>query len=119
MPPATTIQQPPAPTALVPLHLIRTETVLSRFPIHNLSKKGRVQIAITQKNAQGEIELYWKVSPNGDFGAPRQLAYKLDTLIINRRLDTLGRPLPKVIRLDTFKQICAYLEVTEGGENQQ
>ena len=115
MPPATTIQHPPAPTALVPLNLIRTETVLSRFPIHNLSKKGRVQIAITQKNAQGEIELYWKVSPNGDFGAPRQLAYKLDTLIINRRLDTLGRPLPKVIRLDTFKQICAYLEVTEGG----
>ena len=115
MPPATTIQHPPASTTLMPLNLIRTETVLSRFPIHNLSKKGRVQITITQKNAQGEIELYWKVSPNSDFGAPRQLAYKLDTLIINRRLDALGRPLPKVIRLDTFKQICAYLEVTEGG----
>lgn len=42
-----------------PLNIIRTETVLSRFPIHHLSKKGRTQITITQKNAQGEIELYW------------------------------------------------------------
>jgi hypothetical protein len=105
----------PGTAPLAPLNIIRTETVLSRFPIHNLSKKGRTQIAITQKNAQGEIELYWKVSPNGDFGVPRQLAYKLDTLIINRRLDALGRPLPKVIRLDTFKQMCTYLDIAEGG----
>lgn len=108
-------QEDPEPTPSAPLTIIRTETVLSRLPIHNLSKKGRVHIQITQKNAQGEIELYWKVSPNLDFGAPRQLAYKLDTLIINRRIDELGRPLPKVIRLDSFKQIGKNLDVSEGG----
>lgn len=108
-------QKAPEPTPVAPLTIIRTETVLSRLPIHNLSKQGRVHIKITQKNAQGEIELYWKVSPNGDFGEPRQLAYKLDTLIINRRIDELGRPLPKVIRLDSFKQMCKNLDVTASG----
>jgi len=108
-------QEDPATVPLAPLTIIRTETVLSRLPIHNLAKKGRVQITITQKNAQGEIELYWKVSPNVDLGEPRQLAYKLDTLIINRRIDELGRPLPKVLRLDSFKQMCTNLDMTASG----
>jgi len=108
-------QEDPATVPLAPLTIIRTETVLSRLPIHNLAKKGRVQITITQKNAQGEIELYWKVSPNVDLGEPRQLAYKLDTLIINRRIDALGRPLPKVLRLDSFKQMCTNLDMTASG----
>ena len=92
-------------TALVPLNVIRTETVLSRLPIHNLSKKGQVQIHITVKNAQGQVELSWQVSPNLAFGAPRQLAYKLDTLVINKKLEELGRPLPKLIRLGSMRQI--------------
>jgi hypothetical protein len=49
---------------LAPLHVIRTETVLSRLPIHNLSKKGKVRIHISKKNERGELDLYWKVSPN-------------------------------------------------------
>ena len=108
-------QEDPATVPLAPLTIIRTETVLSRLPIHNLAKKGRVQITITQKNTQGEMELYWKVSPNVDLGEPRQLAYKLDTLIINRRIDDLGRPLPKVLRLDSFKQMCTNLDMTASG----
>ena len=87
------------------LNLIRTETVLSRLPIHNLSKKGNVQIQITQKHADGHTELYWQVAPNPAFGIPRQLAYKLDTLVINKKLDELGQPLPKLLRLDSLRQI--------------
>ena len=62
---------PPAdtpPTDLAPLSIIRTETVLSRLPIHNLSKKGRVNIHITQKNAHGDIALRWEVSYSGGMG---------------------------------------------------
>jgi hypothetical protein len=51
-------------TDLGPLNIIRTETVLSRLPIHNLSKKGRVNIQITKKNKYGEIDLRWEVSYN-------------------------------------------------------
>ncbi len=102
------------PTALVPLNLIRTDTVLARFPIHNLAKKGEVHIHITVTNAQGQVDCSWQVFPNPAFGAPRQLAYKLDTLVINKKLDALGRPLPKLIRLGSLRQIAQQLGLSTG-----
>ena len=68
--------------ALAPLNLIRSETVLSRLPIHNLAKRGRVDIHITKKNEQGEIDLHWQVSYSDRYGQARQLAYKIDTLFL-------------------------------------
>jgi len=113
--PLATPHEDPATAPFAPLSIIRTETVLSRLPIHNLSKKGRVQITITRQNVHGEIELYWQVSPNATYGEPRQLAYKLDTIVINQRLYALGRPLPKVLRLGSLAQICRDLAVVIGG----
>jgi hypothetical protein len=110
-----TLREDPPTAPLAPLTIIRTETVLSRLPIHNLAKKGRVQIKITRKNPQGEIDLYWQVSPNPAYGEPRHLAYKLDTIVINQRIHALGRPLPKVLRLGSIAQICRDLEVVIGG----
>jgi hypothetical protein len=91
---------------LEPLHVIRTETVLSRLPIHHLSKHGRVDIHIEKKNDHGKIIFGWKVSENRAVGAPRQLAYKIDTLVVNRRFDELGRPLPKRVRLGGLSDIA-------------
>jgi hypothetical protein len=99
---------------LAPLSVIRTETVLSRLPIHNLSKKGSVRIRITRKNENGEVDLQWLVSPNPDYGDPRQLAYKLDTIVINQKIDEIGKPLPKVIRLGSLRQICTDLGLSAG-----
>jgi len=96
-------------TELAPLNIIRTETVLSKLPIHNLSKKGTISIKIVRRNTAGEVVLHWQVSPNRDYGDPRQLAYKIDTLIINRRLDELGRPLPKIVCLGSLRQIATEL----------
>ena len=104
-PQARPLAEASTPTALVPLNLIRTDTVLARFPIHNLAKKGEVHIHITVTNAQGHVDCSWQVFPNPAFGAPRQLAYKLDTLVINKKLDALGRPLPKLIRLGSAREI--------------
>ena len=108
-------QEDPATALLAPLTIIRTETVLSRLPIHNLAKTGRMPIHITRKNVRGEIELYWQVSPNPTYGEPRQLAYKLDTIVIHQTIHTLGRPLPKVLRLGSIAQICRDLGVVVGG----
>ena len=102
-------------TDLSPLNIIRTETVLSRLPIHNLSKKGRVNIQITKKNKYGEIDLRWEVSYNDRYGQPRQLAYKLDTIVINQKTDELGRPLPKLVRLGSLMHICGLLGLVDGG----
>ena len=93
-----------------PLDIIRSETVFSRLPIHQLSKKGKIDIRIIRRERNGgQISLYWKVSPNPDFGEPRQLAYKLDKLIIDRRIDEIGRPVPRLIRLGSLHSIAEKL----------
>ena len=38
----------------------------------------------------------------------------MDTVVINRRIDEAGRPLPKVIRLGSLRDICRELSVNEG-----
>ena len=99
--------EPPPPTGeLAPLTILRTETVLSKYPIHNLAKKGTIDIQITKKNERGKIDFNWKVSPNPAYGLPRQLAYKLDTVVINRRFDEVGRPLPEIIRLGSLRDVA-------------
>lgn len=91
------------------LDIIRTETVLSRLPVHNLAKKGRVDIRILKTTPTGAVELKWEVSYNERYGQARQLAYKLDTIIINRRIDDAGKPLPEIIRIGSLNQICREL----------
>ena len=72
--------------SLAPFEVVRTETVLSQFPIHTLSKKGKVEITFRKQEKDGVREIKWKVSPNAEFGEPRQLAYKLDTLVVNKKI---------------------------------
>jgi hypothetical protein len=105
-------------TACAPLSILRTETVLSRFPIHNLTKHGPVTIRIRRTNAHGELEVRWDVSYNEHYGPPGPLAYKLDTLVINQRLDALPRPLPTVLRVDSLRQIGALLDLNDSGRQQ-
>jgi hypothetical protein len=95
--------------SLAPLQIIRTETVISRMPIHNLVKGGEVNIQISQKNEQGRVTLHWEISPSNRFGHPGQLAYKIDTTIINRIIDEIGRPVPRLIKIGTLNQLCQEL----------
>ena len=109
MPQPVSLAMPPGLQEVSPLQIIRTETVLSRLPIHTLAKTGTVAIHIRRTNAQGDVTLAWTVSPNPAYGVPRQLAYKLDTLVINQRVDQLGRPLPRLLRLGSLTALCATL----------
>jgi hypothetical protein len=100
-----------------PLDIIRTETVLSKLPIHNLSKKGRVNIQILKTTPDGRVELRWEVSYSDRYGQARALAYKLDTIVIDQRVEEAGKPLPERIRLGSLNEICKDLGVPEGGSN--
>jgi hypothetical protein len=102
-------------TAEAPLSILRTETVLSRFPIHNLTTGSAVTIRITQTNAQGELDLRWAVSYNEYYGPPRHLAYKLDTIVVNQILDALPRPLPRVLKLGSLRHIGSLLDFQISG----
>jgi hypothetical protein len=99
---------------MYPLNTIRVETAFSRYPVHRLAKKGSVQIEIEERDESGALSAKWEVSYNNRFGQPGQLAYKVDTIVVNRRIDEGGRPLPKVIRLGSLRDICRELNVNEG-----
>lgn len=99
-------------TQLIPLEVIRTENVISKFPVHNLAKTGRVNIRLTRKRDDGEIDYYWEVSPNEKYGEPKQLAYQVDTLIIAKRVYDYyenGESIPEIIPIGSLYQICREL----------
>ena len=99
---------------LSPLDVIRTETEMSKYPVHNLAKTGKVNIVIRRLRANGQVDVRWEVSFSERHGQARQLAYKLDTLVINRRIDECGRPVPELIRLGSLRDICKDLGLSEG-----
>jgi hypothetical protein len=94
---------------LLPLNTIRTESALSRFPVHRLSNGGSVNIEIRESNDAGELKTKWKVSYNSEYGQPGALAYKVDSLAVNRKFDEIGRPLPTLIRLESVAAIAKEL----------
>ena len=94
---------------ILPLNRIRVETALSRFPIHRLAKKGDICIDL----GDGNGEFQWKVSYSKEYGQPGPHAYKVDTLIVNRRLDEAPRPLPEVLRLGSLREINRELGLAE------
>ena len=101
-------------TDLLPLNTIRVETALSRYPVHRLARKGSIKIEVSEANGLRDTSLQWKVSYNSEYGQPGPLAYKIDTLIINRRIEEASRPIPRIIKLGSLHDICRELGVSEG-----
>jgi hypothetical protein len=108
---------PSAGTELVPLNTIRVETALSRYPVHRLARKGSIKIEVTEADSRGDSTLKWKVSYNSEYGQPGPLAYKLDTLIINRRIEESRRPIGRILKLGSLSDICRELNLADSGKN--
>ncbi|MDQ2949139.1 MAG: hypothetical protein M3Y27_24910 [Acidobacteriota bacterium] len=105
------------PTKILPLNRIRVETALSRFPIHRLAKKGSISIDLQRLSDNGEADFKWEVTYNVKHGQPGPLAYKVDTLLVYRRIDEVRRPLPEVIKLGSLSTMCAELGLGSSGNN--
>jgi hypothetical protein len=89
---------------------IRTETVLSQFPLHRLSTgKEPLHVSIIKTNEQGKITTLWEVETSRKYGEPGALAYKVDALLINRLIDELRPDIPEVIKLGSLREICKEL----------
>jgi hypothetical protein len=108
------MQPEPDTAELLPLNPIRTETVLSRFPVHRLAKRGHINIEVLETGTEGELRTKWKVSYNSEYGQPGPLEYKLDTIFINRKIEEAQTPIPAVIRLGSRHEIA--LELGLGGD---
>src|SRR5262249_55392639 len=104
----------PVDTELSPPSPIRVETALSRYPVHRLARRGEIAIDIREKRGRGEVAIKWEVTHNSKFGQPGPLAYKLDTLIINRRIEEAHRPIPRIIKLGSLRDICREIGVNQG-----
>jgi hypothetical protein len=102
---------------LVPQNTIRIETALSRFPVHKLSRRGNISIEIRETTPTGEIKTKWEVDYPKKAGQPGQLAYKIDTLIVNRRIDDERPSIPKIIQLGSLSEICRQLGMRVSGGN--
>jgi hypothetical protein len=94
-----------------PLDRIGVVAVLARYPVHRLSRQGAMPIAIREASADGQAIVYWGVGWHSEYGQGGLLAYKLDTLVVNRKLDEAGRPIPRVLRLGGFYEIARDLGV--------
>jgi hypothetical protein len=101
-------------TELVPLTTIRVETALSRYPVHRLARKGSIKIEVSEQDGLRDTSLRWKVSYNSEHGQPGPLAYKIDTLVINRRIEEASRPVPRIIKLGSLNDICRELGISQG-----
>lgn len=92
---------------------IRTETTLTRYPVHQISKKGAVKIKQTKKDSRGKTITTWEVK-----NPPGPLAYKLDTIIINRRIDEMRNrgEIQRLIKLGSLRDICKELGINPNGK---
>ena len=112
---------------LAPRDIVRVETALSRFPIHRLARKGTAPIEIRETGADGELTVRGEVpSREGvreaglaevEIRPPGPLAYRLDTWVINRKIEEVGRPVPGLIRLGSLSDICRRLDLPDSGKN--
>jgi hypothetical protein len=100
---------------LIPFEIIRNETALSRYPIHNLSTKDGIRVEIKRKDEHGAVLVNWEVSYNSRYGQPGRLAYKIDTIIVNREIDESDKPVPKIIKLGSLRDIAS--RVNAGAKN--
>jgi hypothetical protein len=106
------------PAELLPVEVIRTETVISKLPIHQLAKQRETEIKIERRGEDGKTKLLWEIYPS-KAGHPGQLAYKLDSLIVQQRIDEAGGELPKRLRLGSLKEICEQLGTTVSGKSRE
>ena len=111
------MQPIPKESGPLTLNRIRVETALSRFPIHRLARKGNITIDLQRITDSGEADFKWEVSYTAKYGQPGPLAYKVDTLIVNRRIDEASRPLPELIKLGSLTDICSEMGMVDSGEN--
>lgn len=102
---------------IVPVNFVRTETALKQFPFHLLDKHdNRDELTITSGD-----DVVWRVMFRAKEGAPRDLAYRIERLIIDVLIDMAlrgGEP-PTVIRLGTLRELSKVLGLSEGGKGKK
>src|SRR5262249_18453565 len=64
----------------------------------------------------GDPTFKWEVIAS-EYGQPGPLAYKIDTLIINRRIEESRPRVHKLLRLGSLSDLCKELGLADSGKN--
>ena len=102
-----------------PRNVIRSETVLMRYPIHRLCKQleaKRIEIKDYDETEKDKLIAIWQANYSTVYGQPGPLAYRVDTLIINRRIDDARKKgaIPSLLKLGSLREICREMGVNQG-----
>lgn len=100
---------------------LRSEFHLLKFPFFDLSprasKKDRIEIREIEETEEGKIEILWKVSRNIDANFPASFARKIHKEIVEKILNGAKRPVPRLIKLGSVRQICRDLNIAISGKS--
>jgi hypothetical protein len=106
--------QPILDPAVEEIDPIRVAPISVEMPVHQIAKRGAEEIRILKRERGGRIEAQWTVDYSAAVGRPGQLAYRLDTWVIKRRLSELRRPFPRLVRIGDLREIAR--ELKHGGD---
>lgn len=100
---------------------LRSEFHFLKFPFFNLctrqSKINEINVLEEEETKDGKIEIWWRVSRNINSDFPSSFARKLHKKVIEKILNDMNKPVPQLIRLGSFRQICKKMNMAESGEN--
>jgi len=112
---------------LIPSEIIRSEAVVTKLPTHNFKKSGDINISIKKRDEAGEIVLKWVVTypqkkdKKEDLGQAGIQAYKLETVVINKKIDEIrsqGKKIPRILKIaDSYRDILKKLGSKSGNTN--
>jgi len=99
----------------------RSEFNFLKFPFFDLSarmsKKDRIEIREIEETETEKIEIIWQVSRNIDSEFPSSFARRVHKEVIEKSLNNTKRPVPRLIKLGSLRQICKTMKISPSGGN--
>lgn len=99
----------------------KSEFHFLKFPFFDLSprasKKDKIEIKEKETTEEGEIEVLWKVVRGLERDFPSILARKIHKEVIEKILNNIKKPIPRLIKLGSLRKICREMNIAESGSN--
>jgi hypothetical protein len=99
----------------------KSEFNFLKFPFFDLtprvSKKDRIEIKEVEETKDEKIEILWQVSRNIDSDFPSSFARRVHKEVVEETLNNTKRPISRLIRLGSLRQICKEMNISPSGGN--
>jgi len=108
-------------TVISPSNVLRSEFNFLKYPFFDISskskKKDQIEIKIYEKTDKGIIEILWKVSRHINSDIPSSFARRIHKKIVEEILNNIKKPVPRLIRVGSLRQICTKMGIAISGKN--